>query len=273
MALFSKALRSELSHYRRRKTISLDGTVGGMDHPSRRGQYVTPADGALGAGGAPAQHSFYDSHAHYRAADRDYETEPSRFDDAPRATTPALRLDPVPRPERPPRISHAPMTEELMLRAMEDVREEQEARAADPFGLAQHRSAPRGDSEEADRDIGGLPPPDPEMVREMLNEPTFVPIEEHPWFGEQQMTEEAFEQAMQEAVAPEPHDESVADPALSFQEMEAYHEEQQASLEDIVQQAMPEPEEVLEEEEDPWELYQRQMMDPGMMGFGPMPGP
>jgi len=31
MALFSKALRSELSHYRRRKTISLDGTVGGMD--------------------------------------------------------------------------------------------------------------------------------------------------------------------------------------------------------------------------------------------------
>ncbi len=34
MALFSKALRSELSHYQRRKTISLDGTVGGMDHPS-----------------------------------------------------------------------------------------------------------------------------------------------------------------------------------------------------------------------------------------------
>ena len=80
-------------------------------------------------------------------------------------------------------------------------------------------------------------------------------------------------QAMQEAVAPEPDEESVSEVAVSFQEMEACHDQQQASLEDIVQQAMPEIEEVLKEEEDPWELYHRQMMDPGMMGFGPMPGP
>ncbi len=270
MALFSKALRSELSHYRRRKTISLDGTVGGMDHPSHRGQYVTPADGALGAGGAPAQHTIYDGHAHYRAADRDYGAEPSWFDDAPRARTPALRLDPVPRPERPPGISYLTLDEETLRRALGELREQEEVQATDPFGSTDHGSVPPGDNEQTDRDIGGLPPPDSKMVRQMLYGPTVVPIEEHPWFGEQQMTEEAFEQAMQDALH-EVAEQSVPEPAVSPEEMEAYYDQQEASLEAIVQQAMP-PAEEPPEEEDPWELYLKQMTDPGMMGFGPMPG-
>jgi hypothetical protein len=43
-------------------------------------------------------------------------------------------------------------------------------------------------------------------------------------------------------------------------------------LDALVQQAVPGPEETLEERDDPWELYRQQMMDPGMMGFGPAPG-
>jgi len=272
MALFSKALRSELSHYKRRKTISLDGTVGGMDHPSRRGEYVTPADGALGAGGAPSHHSVYDGHAHYNWPERDYEQDASWLDAGPRTTTPPLRLDPAPRPERPPGIPYAPMTERTMLRMFEQLREREEALAGDQYGLGDQGSG-SVDGGGMEQSLAGVEAPEPEMVRRMVGELITGPIEEHPWFGEQQMTEDTFERAMQEAIAPEPDQESVPEPAVSFQEMEAYHDQEQATLEDIVQQAMPEPEEMLEEQEDPWELYRQQMMDPGMMGFGPMPGP
>jgi hypothetical protein len=185
------------------------------------------------------------------------------------------------------------MTDEMMLRALEELREREDARAADPFGLAGQGSGSL-DGGGMEQSLAGLEPPEPEMVRRMAGELIRMPIEEHPWLGRQEMTEEAFEQAMHQAIAPapaemmadgtiedtthhvplpEPAEEAVAEPATAFQEMEAYYEQQQASLEEIVRQAMPEPEEVLEEEEDPWEFYQRQMMDPGMMGFGPMPGP
>jgi len=116
MALFSKALRSALSTYRKRKATSLDGSVADMHPSSPKGHYVSPVDGMLGAGGMSAQHSFYDSHAHYRWPDREYEQDPSWSDVMPRATTPRLRLGPVPRPARAPRMSYVPLAEWLKQR-------------------------------------------------------------------------------------------------------------------------------------------------------------
>jgi len=269
MALFSKALRSELSHYRRRKTISLDGTVGGMDHPSRRGQYVTPADGMLGAGGAPSHHSVYDAHAQYHWPSRQYVPPEPWFEGTEIHKTPPLRMGP-------------PQQRALRFPEADEGHDDQGQFLGSPavpvveeFGEdpVQQRMVKELRVRQLDRELAALDQDvagDSETVRR--DEPAEGdPFAGHPWYGPSAMTQELFEEAMQDAF-PEAAEESVPQPAVTHEEMEAYRDQQEALLEDIVNQAMPPAEEMLEEE-DPWERYQKEMMDPGMMGFGPMPGP
>jgi len=256
----------------------LGGTWDGTAVASPDEQGAAAADGALAAGGSSLQHTAYGAHAQYRWSDRDYEAEPSWFDGGPMLMTPPLRLDPVPRAERPPESPYAPMTDEMMLRAMAELREEQEAVAAGPFGLAGHGVGRLDGSKQTDHGVRGLPPPDAEMVREMLGGTVFVPIEELPWFGKQERTEEVFVQAMEETIAPtpaglgaertledamqhipvpEPAEESVAEPVVSLDELDANRDQLHGSLDALVQQAMPEREEMPEEQVDPWLLHER----------------
>ena len=310
MALFSKALRSALSTYRKRKTISLDGSVAGTHSGSPKGHYVTPADGMLGAGGTSGHHSVYDAHAHYRWPDRDCEQDPSWSDIIPRATTPPLRLDPVPWPARAPRAGYFALTDEMMHQAFRDASDDGSMSGPEVLGPAIDGSdVLNDDALSPEFGIEPMEPPEPEMARRMVGELITGPMEDHPWYGGQDMTEDAFLQAMGETAAPTDAEAMMDDPmpehedpmalmhaeevtemahgleALAQEalpEPEAMHPEDalpqfqdpepEFGLEAMMQEAMPqaEPEPVLEPEMDPWMMQGG--FGPGPFGpeFGPM---
>ena len=310
MSFLSSALRSSLSTYRKRKSISIDGSVAGMHPSSPKGHFVTPADGMLGAGCAPGHGSFYDSHAHYRWPARDYEAEPSWFDDAPRATTPPLRLDPVPRPRRPSRVDYLPLTEQMMHDAIQDTVENGSTPGAEALGpAADQEDVLTDDALSPEAGIEPIPLQESETVRRMVGELITGPMEEHPWYGEQEMTEETFLQAMEESTAPNPVDDMIDDPmseqddpmammyaddgteapdgleAIAQEAMpkpEGMHPEDalpqfhdpapESGLEAMVQEAMPlpEPEPPPEPEMDPWMMQGGSGPGPFGPGFGPM---
>lgn len=80
MGLFRRALSSQLSKYRKRKTISLDGTVGGMNTGfAGPRHYAQAQDGWLGMLPTGSHHSVYDAQAHYHHSNREYEEPPEWF--------------------------------------------------------------------------------------------------------------------------------------------------------------------------------------------------
>jgi len=248
MALFSKALRSALSTYRKRKTISLDGSVAGTHSGSPKGHYVTPADGMLGAGGTSGHHSVYDAHAHYRWPDRDCEQDPSWSDIIPRATTPPLRLDPVPWPARAPRAGYFALTDEMMHQAFRDASDDGSMSGPEVLGPAIDESdVLNGDAMSPELGVEPMEPPEPEMVRRMVGELITGPMEDHPWYGEQEMTEEAFLQVMEESAAPTDAEAMMDDPMPEHEDPMALMYAEEATemahgLEALAQDAMADPE-------------------------------
>jgi len=106
----------------------------------------------------------------------------------------------------------------------------------------------------AEPSLGSMEPPGPDLVQEMVGGLLMdrIPVEEHPWFGKQELTEEAFLQAMREATQTEPAEVPVTAPTGDFQEVDPHHGQQQTSLDDIIEQAVPQFGGAPEEQEDPW---------------------
>jgi hypothetical protein len=119
----SKPLRDESFRYRKRKQISLDGSVPGIDSSRPRGDYVSADLGPWGlppreyVGPLPQEYEPHPGFAQF--PETDYETYAPQM---PRHLTPMLR-DPGPEPVPPepmPRYNDCLMTDELFAEAMAD---------------------------------------------------------------------------------------------------------------------------------------------------------
>ena len=233
---------------------------------------MTPADGAFGPSGAPPQHTFYDAHAQYRSPSSEYHPPAHWFDDVHVRPTPPLRIDGSRR--------GMPAGQELPEEFSDDTDRlsepgpETRVSAEPEQDPIHHRMIVELRGDVAFRESGDAGEESPEMHSinvEPAPEPD--PFANHPWYGTPEMTQAAFEEAMHEASQPDLFDTPMAEAADPFEAMQAECEpEPEQSLEALVEQAVPEPEEL---EEDPWQLHDQQMqqmMNPWMMpGFGPGP--
>lgn len=290
MGLFSRAMRSELSRYGKRKKLSLDGSVAGIS-PTRYVGGLRPApvygSSALPSAGLAAPRSIYDQSAFYDWPEQGYEAPAPWFDVQPKPTPP-LRMQGPPRPLRPTAIHYedSVMTPGLMedlLEALPGGAMPQEPMALEhavdgmPAFLGQE--GPQLDFQEAVHE--GF------MAEQPMTEPMADETQPHAWYDANPMTQEMFNQAAQEVLEPDTAPEPMAEQPDPFAVMQPQYEQQlDQSLEAMVQEPMP--------EQDPYELQQRmydeQMqywMDPFMMPgfgslgpgplgpgpFGPMPGP
>lgn len=103
MRHYSRALNAELFKYRKRKRISLDGTIAGQTAGIHIGglHHVRPP-GSRSHGISAAQHrSVYDEHAFYEWPDQEYGQPASWFEQS-FPSTPPLRVQGPPRYPQPP---------------------------------------------------------------------------------------------------------------------------------------------------------------------------
>ena len=212
---------------------SLDHAVDGIGHASPKGHYGAPVDGMLGAGPAPREFSIYDAPGQYAYPQQEYEPPAPWSEETPVPDTPPLRTDPPVFPE-PLRVEYPAMTEELMTRLLGEVNWAAVEQAPAPLW-------PSGDGREGiglrDAACDVLPPSDlSDLPVSLFDAPPRGQVDSVEVMADDRQREDG------------------------------------GDLEALMQRARPIPEETLEEQEDPWELYRQQMMDPGMMGFGPDPG-
>jgi len=218
MGLFRRALSSQLSKYKKRKNISLDGTVGGMS-PGSAGprHYAQAQDGWLGMRPASGQHSIYDAPAHYQHPNQDYREPPEWFVGVPKRGTPPLRLGPVPRGPRPPRPKYLLMDDDVMADAMQQLPDDEafdEWDVPDDFGYPVVMD--EGDSMIVHSSEGLPMLEDEELATEMTGELVPMSMEEHPWFGESEMTQDFFESAMAEAMGRDDLTDAIQDDSASM---------------------------------------------------------
>ena len=119
MALFG-FLRGEISRYRKRKQLSIDGTVAGLEHNEWRGVYDKPALRPSRSSGPPAPAQLYDPApgdpqfpgSHYQPYEWENHIHP----------TPQLRVPPreTPEIERPPDYNDSLMTDDLLQETMQE---------------------------------------------------------------------------------------------------------------------------------------------------------
>ena len=126
MRHYSRALNAELFKYRKRKRISLDGTVAGQTAGRyiRGLHHVTPP-GSRSHGISPAQpRSIYDAPAFYEYPEPDYEPSAPWFDEGP-TPTPPLRIEsPLQQPFHKVRYEDSLVTPELAEQAFEQAAQE-----------------------------------------------------------------------------------------------------------------------------------------------------
>ena len=137
MRHYSRALNTELFKYRKRKRISLDGTVTGIQqsHFIRGLHHVTPP-GFRSRGISPAQpHSIYDTPAFYEYPESDYEPPEPWFDQRP-TPTPPLRIEsPLRQPFHKVRYEDSLVTPKLSEQAFEQAAQEALPDEPIPLGL------------------------------------------------------------------------------------------------------------------------------------------
>ena len=144
MRHYSRALNAELFKYRKRKRISLDGTIAGQTAGRyiRGLHHVTPT-GSRSHGISSAQHrSIYDAPAFYEYPEPDYEPSEPRFDQ--RSTpTPPLRIEsPLQPPFHKIQYEDSLLTPELAEQAFEQAA--QEALPDEPIPLESQTASLQG---------------------------------------------------------------------------------------------------------------------------------
>ena len=245
----SGPLRNEPFRYRKRKQLSLDGSVGGMDvNHFRHG--LGPA--TAHSGGPSHLHSDpYDPiRAAYDWAMPDHHPSEPWFEGiGHHASQPELigpdRPQPVSEHEETVLYRDAQMTPELTRRLIEKISE----------------SGPSADVSVEDLQqamLSGLAPTPQESQPGQPTAEFLGSQAEHPWFDSGQMTQDMFHAAMEQVMQP------------------ALEQQPQQDLEALVQAAMQEPTPM---QEDPFEMQRmmydqqmQQMLDPFMSpGFGPGP--
>lgn len=130
---FLPPLRSDLSHYRKRKQISLDGTVAGIECNHYRRGYDKPLFGHSSSTGPALPDLMYDPHP---GLPEFHEPEYRAYEaDLPQLRTPPIGspLPDFPDVESPPRYSACLMTNELFQQLMEEFGTHQEVAEALPF--------------------------------------------------------------------------------------------------------------------------------------------
>ena len=279
MRHYSMALNTELSKYRKRKRISLDGTIAGQTAGIYIGglHHVRPP-GSRSRGTSPVQHrSIYDARAFYEWQDQEYEQAAHWFEQR-FPGTPFLRVEGSPRTIPPwlPEYEDCLMTPEFLDHATNALRQlgaEQAMLPSEPQGfMAEILHATNA---EIAADVGATDTV--HFYEEGIHEELTAPVGEHPWHDASHMDQEMFDQMMVQSVGPEIVPEPMAEQTDALGEMQDICEQQfQQGLEALVQEPMP--------EQDPFELqrwlYDQQMaqlMNPFMMlgpmgPFGPMPG-
>jgi hypothetical protein len=126
MRHFSRALNAELFKYRKRKRISLNGTIAGQTAGIYIGglHYVTPP-GSRSRGISPAQHrSIYDAPAFYEYPESDYEPPAPWFDQRPTLTPPIRIESPLQQPLHKVRYEDSLVTPELAEQAFDQAAQE-----------------------------------------------------------------------------------------------------------------------------------------------------
>lgn len=197
----SGPLRDEFFRYRKRKQISLDGSVGGLEHHRLRGEYAA-AD--IGPWGLPPQ--AYEPHPGL-AQFPESEYEAYQGEMVAPLPTPPIRLN-APSPanvEPSPDYDACLMTDELYLQAMREVNGQPAPQEPVPFDhdVRAHGIMHSPDSLEAILDVDTQSDPVRDMVAaldeqiQMMSPQPAMPELEPPEQGPCEMQQQMYEQQLQ----------------------------------------------------------------------------
>jgi len=305
MGHYSRALREELFKYQKRKQSSLDGSVPGLQpgHWIPGLHYVSPYGSRGGAPGGFPMETYDPGRAFYQSLGTQYRQPPAWFEGMMHRTTPPLRVAPGPgsfaRALMPDDLSfdgHSPdaMAENPLAAETPTLFQESMPDQAEALGIPRQMLA--------DvlllglEDLGDFAGPMDTTLNGRPDMNTTDPLADHPWYGQAEMTQEMFDQAMAahagqgmepEPMAPEPDPFEAAPTAFA---------EPGQGLEGLIAQdpfaaqpapgAMPDPmmPDPYAAQQQMYDDQMQQLMDPWMMpgpfgpgfmgpGFGPMPGP
>ena len=196
----SKPLRDESFRYRKRKQISVDGSVAGIEYGRPRGEYVTADPGPWGlppkeyVGPSPQDYEPRPGFAQFPEAGYEVYNPPM-----PHHLTPMIR-DPGPEPVRPefmPDYDDCPMTDPFFERAMADAGIHlSQAEPAEAASLEDLLVSPQFPACDEYLDVGIASMMTPDISQEIESA-----------FDQQMQLADAFEPPQPEPMQPDPFEE------------------------------------------------------------------
>ena len=303
MRQYSRALREDLFKYQKRKRSSLDGSVPGLQpgHWIPGLHYVSPYGNRGGAPGGFPMETYDPGRAFYQSLGTQYRQPPAWFEGMMHRTTPPLRVAPG-----PGSFARALMPDDLGLDGHSPDAMAENPLAAETPTLFQEPIPEQAEGQGIPRqmladvlllgleDLGDFAGPMDTTLNGRPDMNTPDPLEDHPWYGQAEMTQEMFDQAMAahagqgmepEPMAPEPDPIEPAQPEFGEQGLESIVAQEPAAAQSapglMCDPMMADP---YAAQQQMYDDQMQQLMDPWMMpgpfgpgfmgpGFGPMPGP